>query len=162
MRCNTALRRWRRAVSLSKKPVIASQSAPRSKCPWGTDWRGNPFPIDHWFGMTGAWVYRHAGLPLRGRCQREALAEGEMPRIFLSPSRLRRQPPPRGGLTARRCRAVGTPRTLSPTSVQQPLCCRSRRGGAGDRRRSWACAPCRGRGRGAPCGGRSCWPPPGE
>ena len=24
--------------------VIASQSAPRSKCPWGTDWRGNPFP----------------------------------------------------------------------------------------------------------------------
>ena len=30
--------------SLSKKPVIASQSAPRSKCPWGTDWRGNPFP----------------------------------------------------------------------------------------------------------------------
>ena len=24
--------------------VIASQSAPRSKCPWGADWRGNPFP----------------------------------------------------------------------------------------------------------------------
>ena len=24
--------------------VIASQSAPRSKCPWGTDWRGNPSP----------------------------------------------------------------------------------------------------------------------
>jgi len=24
--------------------VIASQSALRSKCPWGTDWRGNPFP----------------------------------------------------------------------------------------------------------------------
>ena len=23
--------------------VIASQSAPRSKCPWGTDWRGDPF-----------------------------------------------------------------------------------------------------------------------
>ena len=23
--------------------VIASQSAQRSKCPWGTDWRGNPF-----------------------------------------------------------------------------------------------------------------------
>ena len=36
-------------------------------------------------------------LPLRGRCQREALTEGEMPRVFLSPSRLRRQPPsPRG------------------------------------------------------------------
>ena len=31
-----------------------------------------------------------------------------MPRVFLSPSRLRRQPPPRGGLTARRCRADGT------------------------------------------------------
>ena len=28
---------------LSKKPVIASQCAPRSKCPWGTHWRGNPF-----------------------------------------------------------------------------------------------------------------------
>ena len=27
---------------LPKKSVIASQSAPRSKCPWGTDWRGNP------------------------------------------------------------------------------------------------------------------------
>ena len=27
---------------LPKKPVIARQSAPRSKCPWGTDWRGNP------------------------------------------------------------------------------------------------------------------------
>ena len=24
-------------------PVIPSQCAPRSKCPWGTDWRGNPF-----------------------------------------------------------------------------------------------------------------------
>ena len=26
----------------AEKPVIASQCAPRSKCPWGTDWRGNP------------------------------------------------------------------------------------------------------------------------
>ena len=26
----------------AEKPVIARQSAPRSKCPWGTDWRGNP------------------------------------------------------------------------------------------------------------------------
>ena len=25
--------------------VIVSQSAPRSKCPWGTDWRGNPFSL---------------------------------------------------------------------------------------------------------------------
>ncbi len=40
----TKPRDFRRVVSLSKKPVIASQSAPRSKCPWGTDWRGNPFP----------------------------------------------------------------------------------------------------------------------
>ena len=30
--------------SASTHLVIASQSAPRSKCPWGTDWRGNPFP----------------------------------------------------------------------------------------------------------------------
>ena len=41
-------------------------------------------------------------LPLRGRWQRQALTEGE---AFLSPSRLRRQPPPRGSLAARRCRA---------------------------------------------------------
>ena len=36
--------------------VIARQSAPRSKCPWGTDWRGNPFsqlspPLDKSGGM---------------------------------------------------------------------------------------------------------------
>ena len=36
---------------------------------------------------------------------------------FLSPSRLRRQPPPRGGLTARRCRADGTAKTPSPTKM---------------------------------------------
>ena len=57
---------------------------------------------------TLAWESVSPCLPLRGRCQREALTEGEMPRVFLSPSRLRRQPPPRGGLTARRCRADGT------------------------------------------------------
>ena len=58
--------------------------------------------------LTLAWESVSPRLPLRGRCQREALTEGEMPRVFLSPSRLRRQPPPRGGLTARRCRADGT------------------------------------------------------
>ena len=57
---------------------------------------------------TLAWESVSPCLPLRGRCQREALTEGEIPRVFLSPSRLRRQPPPRGGLTARRCRADGT------------------------------------------------------
>ena len=56
-------------------------------------------------------------LPLRGRWQREALAEGEIPHGFLSPSRLRRQPPPRGGLAARHRRADGTSRTPSPTFV---------------------------------------------
>ena len=59
-------------------------------------------------GYTLAWESVSPRLPLRGRCQREALTEGEMPRVFLSPSRLRRQPPPRGGLTARRRRADGT------------------------------------------------------
>ena len=39
---------------------------------------------------------------------------------FLSPSRLCRQPPPRGGLTARRCRADGTSRTPSPTHSTRP------------------------------------------
>ena len=47
-------------------------------------------------------------LPLRGRWQREALAEGEISHGFLSLSRLRRQPPPRGGLAARHRRADGT------------------------------------------------------
>ena len=39
---------------------------------------------------------------------------------FLSPSRLRRQPSPRGGLTARRRRADGTSRTPSPTHSTRP------------------------------------------
>ena len=71
-------------------------------------------------GYTLAWESVSPRLPLRGRCQREALTEGERPRAFLSPSRLRRQPPPRGGLTARRCRADGTP---SPTrgSTYRPV-----------------------------------------
>ena len=57
-------------------------------------------------GYTLAWESVSPRLPLRGRCQREALTEGEMPCVFLSPSRLRRQPPPRGGC---RCsRADGT------------------------------------------------------
>ena len=68
-------------------------------------------------GYTLAWESVSPRLPLRGRCQREALTEGEMPRVFLSPSRLRRQPPPRGGLAARRCRAVGTSGTPSPTKT---------------------------------------------
>ena len=72
---------------------------------------------------TLAWESVSPRLPLRGRCQREALTEGEMPRVFLSPSRLRRQPPPRGGLTARRCRADGTSGTPSPTrgSTYRPV-----------------------------------------
>ena len=41
-----AFQRLRRCLEYSlyrpQKPVIARQSAPRSKCPWGTDWRGNP------------------------------------------------------------------------------------------------------------------------
>ena len=74
-------------------------------------------------------------LPLRGRWQREALAEGEIPHGFLSPSRLRRQPPPRGGLPARHRRADGTSypkgicsaalhcRTPSPTGgLSRPSC----------------------------------------
>ena len=45
-----------------------------------------------------------------------------MPRVYLSPSRLRRQPPPRGGLTARHRRADGTSRTPPPTkTTRRPL-----------------------------------------
>ena len=80
-----------------------------------------------------AWESVSPRLPLRGRCQREALTEGEMPRVFLSPSRLRRQPPPRGGLTARRCRADGTSRTPSPT--KNAGCC------GGDGGAMWASPP---------------------
>ena len=58
---------------------------------------------------------------------RSADGGSDIARQFLSPSRLRRQPPPSGGFTARRCRADGTSypkgicsaalhcRTLSPT-----------------------------------------------
>ena len=79
---------------------------------------------------TLAWESVSPCLPLRGRWQREALAEGEIPQGFLSPSRLRRQPPPRGGLAARHRRADGTSypkgicsaalhgRTLSPAGGQ--------------------------------------------
>ena len=63
---------------------------------------------------TLAWESVSPRLPLRGRCQRKALTEGEMPRVLLSPSRLRRQPPPRGGLTARLRRAVRTDRVVRP------------------------------------------------
>ena len=50
--------------------VIASQSAPRSKCPRGTDWRGNPFfqrspPLDKSGGM-GIIV------DVRGRCDKRS------------------------------------------------------------------------------------------
>ena len=53
--------------------VIASQSAPRSKCPWGTDWRGNPFfqlspPLDKPVGM-GIIV------DVRGRCDKRSAPE---------------------------------------------------------------------------------------
>ena len=50
--------------------VIASQSAPRSKCPWGTDWRGNPFfptlaPLDKPVGMDIIG-------DVRGRCDKRS------------------------------------------------------------------------------------------
>ena len=49
--------------------VIASQSAPRSKCPWGTDWRGNPFPsarpLDKPVGMDII-------VSVRGRCDKRS------------------------------------------------------------------------------------------
>ena len=71
--------------------VIASQSAPRSKCPWGTDWRGNPFPhkgkdafprqCEHWRGMTA--LQRPLDKPIgmgiiintRGRCDKRSAPE---------------------------------------------------------------------------------------
>ena len=70
--------------------------------------------------LTLAWESVSPRLPLRGRCQREALTEGERPRAFLSPSRLRRQPPPRGGLTARHRRAVIARRAAPWQSVPRP------------------------------------------
>ena len=53
--------------------VIVSQSAPRSKCPWGTGWRGNPFfqlspPLDKPVGM-GIIV------DVRGRCDKRSAPE---------------------------------------------------------------------------------------
>ena len=62
--------------------VIASQSAPRSKCPWGTDWRGNPFPqlslpLDKPVGM-GIIV------DVRGRCDKRSapLSVSDLIRLY--------------------------------------------------------------------------------
>ena len=74
---------------------------------------------------TLAWESVSPCLPLRGRYQREALTEGEIPHGFLSPSRLRRQPPRRGGLTARRRRADGTSGTPPPAKGLPCLLCRA-------------------------------------
>ena len=73
--------------------VIASQSAPRSKCPWGTDWRGNPFPhkgkdgfprqCEHWLGMTARQgpLDKPAGMGIiinrRGRCDKRSAPVSE-------------------------------------------------------------------------------------
>ena len=46
--------------------------------------------------------------PLPPVAARSADGGSDIARQFLSPSRLRRQPPPSGGLAARRCRADGT------------------------------------------------------
>ena len=72
--------------------VIASQSAPRSKCPWGTDWRGNPFPhkgkdgfprqCEHWLGMTARQrpLDKSGGMGIiintRGRCDKRSAPFG--------------------------------------------------------------------------------------
>ena len=81
-------------------------------------------------------------LPLRGRWQREALAEGEIPHGFLSLSRLRRQPPLPEGASQRGTAALTgrrTPRAFVPLRSTagrrplQPLCghaCLSFRRGA--------------------------------
>ena len=71
--------------------VIASQSAPRSKCPWGTDWRDNPFShkgrdgfprqCEHWLGMAARQrpLDKPAGMGIiinrRGRCDKRSAPE---------------------------------------------------------------------------------------
>ena len=62
--------------------VIASQSAPRSKCPWGTDWRGNPFfqrspPLDKPVGMGII-------IDVRGRCDKRSapLSVSDLIRLY--------------------------------------------------------------------------------
>ena len=89
-------------------------------------------------------------LPLRGRWQREALAEGEIPHGFLSPSRLRRQPPPRGGLAARHRRGTPSPTPVYRRHSPQETGCAARRrygaprGGSPPRcSRGWSWRRCR-------------------
>ena len=70
----------RTALSAPAHLVIASQSAPRSKCPWGTDWRGNPFPqrspLDKPAGMGII-------INTRGRCdKRSALSSKDLHQGF--------------------------------------------------------------------------------
>ena len=53
------------ALRLSKKPVIASQCAPRSKCPWGTHWRGNPFLKRTNSALFAGFCLKRYGFPRR-------------------------------------------------------------------------------------------------
>ena len=48
-----------------KKSVIASQCAPRSKCPWGTDWRGNPFSKCTIFAFSCEFAAKRLRIPSR-------------------------------------------------------------------------------------------------
>ena len=106
-------------------------SLPQSAAPTAPSQRGPnsaaaPRPCHSEPVLTLAWESVSPHLPLRGRCQREALTEGERPRVFLSPSRLRRQPPPRGGLTARSAVAIRPPSTnpsVKITTIPRQILC---------------------------------------
>ena len=83
--------------------------------------------------VTLAWESATQSLPLRGRCQREALTEGEMPRVFSLPqSAAPTAPSQRGPDSAAlpRChceeRSAAAPRPTSPVKItiihRQILC----------------------------------------
>ena len=48
-----------------EKSVIASQCAPRSKCPWGTHWRGNPFLKRTNSALFAGFCLKRYGFPRR-------------------------------------------------------------------------------------------------
>ena len=83
---------------------------PRRPASQGRTTLSTPFPCHSEPVRALAWESVSPCLPLRGRWQRVALTEGAISHGNSSPpvARARRQPPPSGGLAARRCRADGT------------------------------------------------------
>ena len=121
----------------------------------GADDSVRPVPLSfRASARTGVGIRFHLPPSAREVAARSADGGSDIARQFLSPSRLRRQPPPSGGLAVRRCRADGTSypkgicsaalhgRTPSPTGGSTHLPHRAARPQAAVYPRRRFCLPC--------------------